>query len=100
MKNLELETVIEILETLKAESILTLHTANKTIICDYMVLATVPSHRQMRYIANDIHKQCGGKRQHREDMEEQWVLIDLGDIIIHLMTPQARVSIDLESLWS
>ena len=100
MKNLEIESIVELLETHKAQSIVTLHTAEKTIICDYMVLATVNGVRQMRFIANEIHRHFGGKRQLTEDSEEDWVLVDLGSVMIHLMTQEARVSIDLESLWS
>lgn len=100
MKNLEVKPIVELLESLHAKSIVTLHTAPKTIICDDMILATVDSHRQMRFIANEIHNHFGGKRQYQEDMEEDWVLVDLGSIIIHLMMPKARVAIDLESLWS
>lgn len=100
MKNLEIKSIVELLESLHAQSIVTLHTAPKTIICDYMILATVNSYRQMRFIGNELHNHLGGKRQHQEGSEEEWVLVDLGNVIIHLMTADARVAIDLESLWS
>ncbi|MCP8351776.1 ribosome silencing factor [Candidatus Synchoanobacter obligatus] len=89
------------LDELHAQSIVILHTADKTILCDHMILATVTSHRQMRFIANTLLKESGEKRQYTENApEEEWMLIDLGDIMIHIMTPDARINIDLESLWS
>lgn len=100
MHSLDIKAITDQLEALHAESIVTLHTANKTIICDYMVLATVNSQRQMRFIANELLKAHGAKRQHNEDSEDSWVLVDLGHTIIHLMTKDARVAIDLETLWS
>lgn len=101
MNNLEINDITQQLEDLKAESIVTLYTGDKTIICDYMVLATVESHRHMRFIANTLLKENSHKRQYTENSEDQdWLLVDLGDIIVHIMTPQARVAIDLESLWS
>lgn len=100
MNNSETEAITQQLEALHAESIVTLHTGDKTIICDYMVIATANSHRQMQYIANELLKAHGGKRQHHENEEEHWVLVDLGNVMVHIMTKEARVAIDLESLWS
>ncbi len=101
MNNLDVNDIKEQLEALQAQSIVVMHVSEKTIICDYMVLATVSSHRQMKFIANALLKEFGEKRQYTENStDEDWALIDLGDIIIHIMTPEARIDIDLESLWS
>ena len=101
MNNLEIKNITQQLEDMKAQSIVTLYTADKTIICDYMILATVDSHRHMRFIANTLLKENNSKRQYTENSDdEDWILVDLGNIIIHIMTPEARVAIDLESLWS
>ena len=101
MSNLDIKSIQEKLEELHAQSIVVLHTENKTILCDYMILATVSSHRQMNFIANEILKETGGKRQYTENSaEKDWMLVDLGNIMVHIMTPDARVEIDLESLWT
>lgn len=101
MSNLNVNDIKDKLESLQAQSIVVFHVSEKTIICDYMVLATATSHRQMKFIANDLLGEFGGKRQYTENSaDEDWVLVDLGDIMIHIMTPDARLDIDLESLWS
>jgi ribosome-associated protein len=101
MNTLNVNDIKEQLESLKAQSIVVLQVSKKTIICDYMVLATVNSHRQMKFIANSLLRDFGGKRQYTDNSaDEDWVLIDLGDIMVHIMTPEARIDIDLESLWS
>ena len=101
MNILNVNDIKEQLESHKAQSIVVLHVSKKTIICDYMVLATVDSHRQMKFIANSLLSDFGGKRQYTDNSaDEDWMLIDLGDIMVHIMTPEARVDIDLESLWS
>lgn len=101
MNNIDINTLSERLEELHAQSIVVLNVSEKTIICDYMVLATVNSHRQMRFIANALLKEHGEKRQYTETSEdEDWVLIDLGTVMVHIMTPEARINIDLESLWA
>ena len=101
MSNLDIKSIQDKLEELHAQSIVVMHTADKTILCDYMVLATVSSHRQMNYIANEILKEAGEKRQYSQNSDEKdWMLVDLGDVIVHIMTPDARVDIDLESLWA
>lgn len=101
MNNIDINTLSERLEELHAQSIVVLNVSEKTIICDHMVLATVNSHRQMRFIANTLLKENGSKRQYTETSEdEDWVLVDLDTIIVHIMTPEARINIDLESLWA
>ena len=100
MNNLDIKIISERLEELHAQAIIVLNVAEKTIICDHMVIATVNSHRQMRFIANTLLKEHGEKRQYTEtSKDEDWVLVDLGNIMVHIMTPEARVNIDLESLW-
>lgn len=101
MSNLDIKAIQSKLEELHAQSIVVLHTEHRTIVCDYMILATVNSQRQMNFIANELLKEVGHKRQYSDNAEERdWMLVDLGDIMIHIMTPDARVEIDLESLWA
>jgi len=95
---------VESLEDLKAEDVLVLDVKNKTSVTDWIIVATGTSSRHVKSIANNLlstmkdarHRALGCEGQ--EDGE--WVLVDLGDVIVHVMQQQAREFYDLESLWS
>lgn len=100
MNTSNIKQITERLDELKAQSIVVLNTSEKTIICDHMIICTVNGTRQMKFIANELLKENQQKRQFSDDEEQSWCLVDLGNIIVHIMTDDARVEIDLESLWA
>lgn len=100
MKDINANNIRDRLDELNAQSILVLNTSEKTIICDYMIICTVNSSRQMRFIANTLLQEHSVKRQFNEDDEHSWCLVDLGDVMVHIMTNEARIEINLEELWS
>ena len=87
----------------KAENIVVLDIGDSAYFTDYFVIATGRNKRQIRAIAGEIRRQM--KRHSHSvmgvegDAESGWVLIDLGEAIVHLFTPDARVLYDLELLW-
>ncbi|MCQ4165299.1 ribosome silencing factor [Tahibacter harae] len=92
------------LEELKAKDIVELDVRGKTSIADYIVVAGGTSSRHVRSIADEVikySKKAGmiplGVEGQREG---EWVLVDLGDIIIHVMLPRVREFYGLERLWS
>jgi ribosome-associated protein len=91
------------LEDLKAEDIIELDVRDKTSIADYLVIASGSSNRHVKSIANNVvidAKKAGHQPLGVEgELEAEWVLVDLGDIIVHVMQPQVRAFYDLESLW-
>lgn len=91
------------MEDLKAEDIVELDVRDKTSIADYLFIASGTSSRHVRSIANNVvveAKNAGLKPLGVEgELEAEWVLVDLGDIIVHVMQPQVREFYDLESLW-
>ncbi len=96
--------VISALEDLKAQDITTLPVGDKTTIADTMIIATGTSARHVGSIANEVvmkaksvgHQPLGIEGQ----SQSNWVLVDLTDVIVHVMTQKARDFYELEKLWS
>lgn len=91
------------LADLKAEEIVELDVRDKTSVADYLFIASGTSSRHVKSIANNVVVEAK-KADHRPlgiegEQEAEWVLVDLGDIIVHVMQPQVRGFYDLESLW-
>ena len=101
----ELKTlVLASLEDLKAVNIQTIELAGKTDIADYMIVASGTSDRHLHALAGKIHddsKAAGHPPLGIEGEDSRdWVLVDMGDIIVHLMRPETRELYALENLWS
>ncbi|MDD5277779.1 MAG: ribosome silencing factor [Methylovulum sp.] len=99
-----LKIVQTILDDRKGQDITTLDVRDKTSFTDYMVIATGTSNRHLislcDYVAEKL-KEAGFKPLGVEgDLSSDWVLLDLGDVIVHTMTAQAREFYQLEKLWS
>ena len=96
--------VIDALEDIKAEDIQVLDVRAMTDFTDYMIIATGKSTRQVKALANEVviqAKKAGNQPLgvEGEDVGE-WALVDLGDVIAHVMTPQIRATYNLEKVWS
>lgn len=87
----------------KAEDIVTIELANKSSIGDHMVIATGRSQRQVSAMADHLVsklKDIGHKHVSVEGASQgDWVLIDTGDIIVHLFRPEVREFYGLEKMW-
>lgn len=98
-----LQTVTEAIEDLKGQDITTLDVRDMTSITDYMVVTTGNSERHVKAIANNVVervKEAGLRPLGVEGQEQgEWILIDLGDIVIHIMLPHVREFYQLERLW-
>lgn len=99
-----LKTAINALEDVKAKDILVIETATKTPLFEKIILACGDSTRQVKALAGRVArdvKDNGGEVFAMEGEEEgNWVLVDLGDIIVHIMLPAVRKYYNLEELWS
>jgi ribosome-associated protein len=88
----------------KAENITVLHVGRITFIADYFVIATVASERQARAVANAAEEAArarGARLLGREgDATSAWTVRDFGDVVLHVMTAQARAYYDLEGAWA
>ncbi len=96
--------VIEALEEIKADNIEVLDVTNMTDFTDFMIIATGKSTRQVKALANEVvmkAKAAGVQPLGVEGQEVgEWALVDLGDVITHVMTAQTRMMYNLEKLWS
>lgn len=99
-----LKDVIEWLDEAKAEEIVTIDLAGKSSIGDYMVVASGRSDRHVGAIAEQLRqklKESGCPTVRVEGLEAcDWVLIDSGDIIVHVFRPEVREFYNLEKMWS
>ena len=98
-----LAIVQETLDDKKALNIKSINVVGKTSVTDYMVIATVTSERHLKalsdYVIEEIKKQDVTPLGVEGDDGSDWVLVDLGDIILHLMTVHTRDFYQLEKLW-
>ena len=91
------------LEDIKAKDIEVINTAKVSAMFDRVIIATGDSNRQVKALARSVHdkvKEAGGTviGVEGEDAGE-WVLVDLGDIVVHVMQPAVRSYYNLEELW-
>lgn len=98
------QAILDTLEDSKAEHVLSLDVHNLTSVTDTMIICSGNSNRHVKAIANHVVKKSKELQMQPlgvEGVEEaDWVLVDLGDIIIHIMHPKAREFYDLEKLWT
>ena len=91
------------LEEGKAEDVIIIDLAGKTTMADYMVIATGPSQRQINALADNLTrtiKRGGfGTPGVEGRVQGDWVLLDAGDVIVHLFRPQIRRFYNLEKMW-
>jgi ribosome-associated protein len=98
------QLAINALEDLKAEDITVLDVQGKTTVTDWLIIATGSSSRHVKSLANNVATEAKNAGQRplgsEGEIEGEWVLVDLGDVIVHVMQRQVREYYDLESLWS
>ena len=98
------KNVIEALEDIKGFDIIDLDVRKLTSITDYMIIASASSTRQTRALAKSVHDKM--KELNIEivgiegENEGDWILVDIGNIIVHIMTHTTRAYFNLEELWS
>jgi ribosome-associated protein len=99
-----LRLVLARLDDMKAEDTLTIDLRGKSAISDFMVVTSGRSNRHVGAVADrvleDLHK-AGNRSVRVEGMPLcDWVLIDAGDVIVHVFRPEARAFYNLEKMWA
>ena len=98
------DLVIHALEDLKGRDIVTLHVATLTDITDFMIIASGTSNRHVKSLVDAIIERAKasgvGPRGVEGRETHEWVLVDLGDIVVHVMQDEPRRFYDLERLWT
>lgn len=98
------DLVVDALEDRKGRDIVVLEVGEITDITDFMVLVTGTSNRHVKALVDEVverAKSSGSAPLGVEGREtNEWVLVDLGDVLVHVMQSAAREFYDLERLWS
>ena len=103
VKNIQ-KNITLALEDIKAFDVISIDVRKLTSVADFMIIASASSSRQTKALArnvvekmNEIDIEVIGVEG---EQEGGWVLVDVGDIIVHIMTPPTRAYYNLEELWS
>lgn len=95
--------VVDALEDIKGHDITVLDTQRLTPLFERLVVATGDSNRQVKSLARNVQdavREAGGEVLASEGEENgEWVLVDLGSIVVHVMQPAVRAYYSLEELW-
>ncbi len=96
-------TVVDALEDIKGQDIRVFDTTQQTSLFDRVVIVTATSNRQTRALASHLRDQikAAGPRKVAIEGDEvgEWVLVDLGEIVVHIMQPAIRAYYNLEEIW-
>jgi ribosome-associated protein len=98
------DKVLELLDDIKAVDVQVFDVKEMTTVTDYMIVAGGTSNRHVRSIASHVMDELRdeGLRPYGSEGEEhgEWVLLDYGDVVLHVMQPATREFYQLEKLWS
>jgi len=98
------QLILTAIDDMKGEDVLELDVTGKTSVTDRMIIVSGTSSRHVKSIASNVAveaKKAGNKPLGMEGGDQgEWVLVDLGDIVVHVMQPQVRQFYDLEKLWN
>ncbi len=106
MLNIEEKTraVVAALEDIKANDILVIDTSKLSSLFERMVIASAQSTRQTKALADNVVEQLKLRGEQIVGMEGEdpgeWVLVDFGDVVVHIMQPAVRAYYNLEELWN
>jgi ribosome-associated protein len=95
--------VIDAIEDIKGFDISVMDVRKLTSLTNYMIVASATSSRQAKAIADNVREKLKEKgyqiRGTEGEKEGEWVLVDLNDIVVHIMVPATRAYYNLEQLW-
>ena len=98
------ELIVDALDDLKAVNTVTLDVTGLTDVMDYLVISSGTSNRHVKSLASNVSMEAKkqGKRPIGVEGDDagEWVLVDFGDVVVHVMLPATRDFYDLERLWT
>ncbi|MBS9337824.1 ribosome silencing factor [Fructobacillus parabroussonetiae] len=98
-----LQTVLQAIDNKRGEDLTALDMSGVSLLADYFVLASAGSTRQVQAIAREVKEEvvaAGYPIDHIEGFEKgQWVVLDLGDVIVHVFDEESRDFYHLDKLW-
>ncbi len=96
--------VVEALNDMKGQSIRCINVEELTAITDYMVIATGTSSTHLKALADTVSKSVKDAGQDvigvEGKLQSEWILVDLGNVVVHLMLAPVRALYNLEELWN
>lgn len=99
-----LEVIVKAADSKRAEEIVALDVANVSLLADYFVIMQANSDRQVKAIADEIEEKANLAGVHVRDIEGKnaanWVLLDFGDVVVHVFKTETRQFYNLEKLWA
>lgn len=99
-QDVAVERAVAILQDKKVSDVVVLSLEEVNAFTDYFLIGSVQNSRQMEAAADALIDAFPETLHHREGYDESgWTLLDLGDVVIHLFTPEMRQYYDLERLW-
>ncbi len=97
------EVITQTLDDAKAQKIINLKVGHLTSVTDYMIICTGSSNRHMRHLADSVIQalhQSGQEVLSTEGLNsDEWMIVDCGDAVLHVMSEDAREFYHLEGLW-
>lgn len=98
------QLVMDALNDLKAEDLIVFDVRKLTTIADTMIICSGRSNRHVKSIAENVVKKAKEKQlpyiKIEGQREGEWVIVDLADVVVHVMLPAAREFYHLEDLWT
>jgi ribosome-associated protein len=95
--------VVDAIEDIKGFDITVMDVSKLTSMTNYMIVASATSSRQAKAVADNVREKLKEKGYHirgtEGEKEGEWVLVDLDDIVVHIMVPTTRAYYNLEQLW-
>lgn len=104
MSEMNIDFIVNKLDTLKAKDIVTLDVVGKSPITDNMIICTGNSSRHVASLAQNLVDEC--KKQGIANFGSEggntadWIVVDFGQVIVHIMQEEARALYQLEKLWA
>lgn len=96
--------ICDVLSVKKAYDVLKIDVSEKTVLADYFIICSGKSSTQVRslaeYAEEEIEKRGGEVRRKEGTDEGRWVVVDFGDVILHVFNDDTRLFYHLERLWS
>ena len=96
------EKIVKVLDNKKAEEIKVIKISELTVMSDYFIIANGTSNTHVRALAEEVEaelSEAGVEPRNIEGRSTGWILLDYGDVVVHVFTPRDREYYNLERLW-
>lgn len=100
----KLKTIVQTLDNKLAKDIMIIDMSLNSPICDYFVIATASNERLLQALKDYVEEECDKKGFFVKNIEgrkdSRWILMDYGDVIVHIFDPEERKNYNIEKLWA